>query len=133
MVAFDKVWKVALLLVMYQYHGSSVQTNRLANGICRCASQGQIHSLSVLLIEGRILDPSAMAKPLSTPPIRKLRSDPEPAGGGFGRTFIFAVSEQFEIHVAPDSERRWDNAVKHETLFHNAPVLAAGEICIQDG
>jgi hypothetical protein len=118
---------------MYRYHGTSEHTNRLAQGRCRCGSDGQIHNLKALVGQGRILEPPALAHPLSTPQIRRLKSDPEPIGGGYGRTFIFAVNETFEIHVATDSDRSVGNSVKHETLFHNADVLAAGEISIQNG
>jgi hypothetical protein len=118
---------------MYRYHGTKENTKRLAEGRCRCASEGRIHDLKELLTKGRILAPPTLSMPLSTPQIKKLKSDPEPIGGGYEKTFIFAVNEQLEIHVAPDSDRCSQNAVKHETLFHNADVLAAGEICIQDG
>jgi hypothetical protein len=37
------------------------------------------------------------------------------------------------MNVAPDGDRPTHNSVKHETLFHNRDVLAAGEICIQNG
>jgi hypothetical protein len=47
--------------------------------------------------------------------------------------FIFAVSQNFEIRIALDHLRAVDNAVKHETLFHNANVLAAGEIYFEEG
>jgi hypothetical protein len=50
--------------------------------------------------------------------------------------FIYAVNEDYEFRTAPDSGPRPEaplNAVKHETLFHNAHVRAAGEVQIQDG
>lgn len=117
---------------MYQYEGSSEQTGRLNRGECRCASRGDVYCLAQLLSDGRILEP-ALSVPLSTPPIRKGYSNPIPAGGGINKTFIFAINEHFQIHVARDGHRPLRNAVKHETLFHNADVLAAGEISIQDG
>ena len=118
---------------MYSYHGTSQHRTRLADGRCRCESQGRVHRLDALLSRGLILAPPALADPLSTPQIRRLRSDPEPIGAGYGRTFIFAINEELEICIAADNDRQLHNAVKHETLFHNANVLAAGEICIQNG
>ncbi|MEY2500622.1 MAG: hypothetical protein QOI07_956 [Verrucomicrobiota bacterium] len=118
---------------MYTYQGSSEQQKRLAKDECRCGSQGIVHDLAALLREGRIVDPMQMEINLSTPDIRTLPDDPLPPGGGYGKTFIFAVDKDFEVHVAPDSERANAHAIKHETLFHNADVRAAGEICIQEG
>ena len=118
---------------MYTYQGSSLQQERLVKDECRCGSQGTVHNLAGLLREGRIADPAQMDTNLSTPEVRTLRDDPEPPGGGPGKTFIFAVDGDFEVHAAPDGERALAHAVKHETLFHNADVRAAGEICIQDG
>jgi hypothetical protein len=89
--------------------------------------------LGSLVNNDRITDPNYRGINLSTPGVVKSFSEPPPPGSGYGRTFIFAVSEGQEIHVAADSERALPNAVKHETLFHNADVLAAGEICIRDG
>ncbi len=86
-----------------------------------------------LVHEGRILAPPEMATPLTTPMVRNSRTDPNPPGAGYGTTFIFAISEKLEIHIAPDSDRHLPDAVKHETLFHNANVLAAGEISIHEG
>lgn len=37
------------------------------------------------------------------------------------------------MHVGYDGRRGEANAVKHETLFHNADVLAAGEIKVTNG
>ncbi|MGO8925420.1 MAG: hypothetical protein ACLQU3_00640 [Limisphaerales bacterium] len=74
-----------------------------------------------------------MLEPLSTPKVRKSRSENLPEGAGYGRTVIFAVNEELDVHVARDSDRALGGAVKHETLFHNAPVLAAGEMCIEEG
>jgi hypothetical protein len=37
------------------------------------------------------------------------------------------------MNVSLDGYRGSDNAVKHETLFHNAAVLAAGELEVLDG
>jgi hypothetical protein len=89
--------------------------------------------LEALIRNGHIADPQHPENSLSTPEVVKSFSDPPPPGSGSGRTFIFAISEDFQIRVAPDGVRTVAGAVKHETLFHNADVLAAGEICIRDG
>jgi hypothetical protein len=65
--------------------------------------------------------------------VKQYPSDPVPAGAGYGKTFIFAINRNLEIHLAPDSDRTLAEAVKHETLFHNEDVLAAGEISIENG
>jgi hypothetical protein len=49
------------------------------------------------------------------------------------RALIYAVDENFVIRVALDGVRGMPNAVKHETLFHNADVRAAGELEVVDG
>ncbi len=118
---------------MYEYHGSSEHEKRLATGRCRCASEGQVHDMKSLLKENRIMKPPDLEIPLSTPGVRRYPSDPQPHGAGYGATYIFAVSAELEVHIAPDSERGLNDAVKHETLFRNEHVLAAGEISIQDG
>jgi hypothetical protein len=122
-----------LLAFMYRYQGSDLQTERLAKRECRCGSEGPIYNIAELLRHDRIGAPNEMAVNLSTPKVRKTRGEPEPANSGYGKTYIFAISEDLVIHIALDSERRTTGAVKHETLFHNADVLAAGEICIEDG
>ena len=118
---------------MYKYEDSSTQQYRKPRGECRCGSKGAVYNLAALVQKGVIFEPTRMLNPLSTPQVSKSPSAPKPEGSGYGKTYIFAVSENLDIHVAPDSERRMPDAVKHETLFHNAHVLAAGEICIQDG
>ena len=66
---------------------------------------------------------------LTTPPLanRYLEPSDEPV-------FIFAVDRHYRVRIAVDGDRPGDaNAVKHETLFHNASVRAAGEIEITNG
>lgn len=48
-------------------------------------------------------------------------------------TVIYAVNENFEINIGFDGVRGSRDAVKHETLFHNADVRAAGELEIEAG
>lgn len=102
-------------LFMYDYHESSKRRDRELSGTDRCGSTGPTYSLSQLVLARRMTDPQSN-QPLSP-------SSP----------FIYAVAESGEIRVAPDGDRDTPNSVKHETLFHNAPVRAAGEIHIRDG
>ncbi len=120
-------------LVEHNYHDYSKRQERLERRICRCGSDGTVYNLRSLISDGIILDPRQKATPLTTPYVKRERGDPEPAGSGYGRTFIFAINGNLDIHVAPDSDRIIENAVKHETLFKNANVVAAGEICFRDG
>lgn len=46
---------------------------------------------------------------------------------------IYAVAENFQVNVAFDTRRGTPGAVKHESLFQNADVRAAGELEIEDG
>lgn len=82
---------------------------------------------------GHIVDPQHLGNNLSTPEVIRSFDDAPPFGSGPGRTFIFAVNTDCEIRVAADGVRAAAGAIKHETLFHNADVLAAGEIHIRDG
>ncbi len=118
---------------MYEYHGSSQHKERLEQSRCRCASTGTVYKLTECIEDGIILDPRKKTRPLSTATIRKNRTETDPVGSGYGKTFIFAVDKNLDVHVAPDSDRDESNSVKHETLFHNEHVLAAGEICIVEG
>lgn len=45
-----------------------------------------------------------------------------------GPKIIYAISPEFVVHIAFDGVRGAADAVKHETLFHNANVAAAGEV-----
>jgi hypothetical protein len=87
--------------------------------------------VTTLLKDGVIRDPVQPSTALHTAKIQSWRS----AGGppDEGNLYIFAVSENYELNVAPDGDRKAANAVKHETLFHNEDVLAAGEIYIANG
>lgn len=49
------------------------------------------------------------------------------------RVLIYAVDEEYRMQVGFDTQRGTPNAVKHETLFHNADVRAAGELGVVDG
>ena len=45
-----------------------------------------------------------------------------------GPKIIYAVSTGLQVHIAFDGVRGTADAVKHETLFQNANVEAAGEV-----
>jgi hypothetical protein len=117
---------------LYQYHGTLVHEKRLSDGICRCQSTGVVFNAKDLIRNGLIFEPLAFAYPLNTPRIKTL-SNPDLIIEGNAKPFIYAVSLELDLHVAPDGNRPTDNSVKHETLFHNEHVLAAGEIWIRDG
>ena len=117
---------------MYQYHGSLVHENRLKVGRCRCQSNGAIYDAKALLRNGLIFEPIHLAHPLSTPRIPTL-SNPDTIVDEITQPFIYAISLDFEMHLAPDGNRPTAGSIKHETLFHNEHVLAAGEIWIQNG
>ena len=123
-------------MIPYNYDGSTRNDERLKQNICRCGSEerGRVFNLRRLIAKGgKIYSPMDMTLPLCTPEVKKSPSAPIPPDGGYGKTFIFAIDRNLEIHVAADCDRLEPNAVKHETLFHNADVLAAGEICIKNG
>jgi len=119
---------------MYKYHGTVENEKRLATNRCRCASKGSdVHNVANLLSNGFIMNPEDPKRHLSTPKIKRRQTDIQPKDGGIGKTFIFAISTSLDIHIARDGDRSQQGTTKHETLFHNADVLAAGEIHIQDG
>jgi hypothetical protein len=108
---------------MFRYEGSLIQSERLQKGKDHCTSPGQVYDLRELVRDGFIREPSDHSRTLT-------------AGRSVGtehRVMIYAVGENFEIHAGFDSERGTANAVKHETLFHNADVRAAGELNVVDG
>lgn len=111
---------------MYQYEGSELQKDRIAKNECRCGSQGNVYDLTVLLRNGRIVEPPQMMSSLSTPKVRRSRTEPAPIGSGYGKTYIFAVDEDLECHAAPDNERRLVEAVKHETYSTIVTCLPPG-------
>ena len=108
---------------MFSYDDSVIRQERLLRGADHCASTGKVHVLADLVRGGRVVDPRDARRPLTT-------------GGTSPMTasvLIYAVDANFNIHVAFDGVRGTPNAVKHETLFHNADVRAAGELTVRDG
>src|SRR5436305_76328 len=100
---------------MYDYHGTTIRAERLAKGTDHCDSSGRVLHLADLVVGGLIMDPKAPTNPLSR------------------HKFIYAVGEAYEINVADDGVRGISGAVKHETLFRNAQVRAAGELFVEQG
>jgi len=108
---------------VFTYQGSVIQNERLAKGADHCGSEGMVFALRDLIKDGQIMDPRAMAEPLT-------------AGRTFGTSapvLIYAVDTKFSIHVGFDGICGQSNAVKHETLFHNADVRAAGDLEVFEG
>jgi hypothetical protein len=110
----------------YTYHGTKLNNDRLTTGICRCASTGVSHSAEALVgDDGLVQDPANLNEHLTTEAIGR-KEGPRP--------FIFAVNKDRKLRIALDGDRPGDqNAVKHETLFHNEDVLAAGEVRFSAG
>jgi len=102
---------------MYDYHDTEIRAERLAAGRDHCSTPGPVHDLAKLLSRERIADPEGSGD-LTTTATRRL---------------IYAVGRDLKIHVGFDGERGAMHAVKHETLFHNDPVQAAGEMRVIAG
>lgn len=110
---------------MYSYNQSEIEKDREAKGTNYCASAGVVYELASLVVGGLAMTPPAKEIPLSTPALRL-----------HGQTYIFAINAAYVLHMAADGGNRSannKNLVKHETLFHNADVWAAGEIQFREG
>jgi hypothetical protein len=88
-----------------------------------CGSNGPVFELGSLIVDGSIRDPGDLSSALTAGVSVTKRK----------RSLIYAIDENFTIHVGFDGVRGQPDAVKHETLFHNADVRAAGELEIEDG
>ncbi len=114
---------------MHKYHDSAEHSRRLGCNECRCQSGGRTYASHELVHQGVILDPRNLALPLTSDAI----------GHGPPRTnmFIYAVNETYDFRLAADGgsprSQAPPDAVKHETLFQNADVRAAGEIMVVKG
>lgn len=107
----------------YRYQGTRTQAWRLERGLDHCPDTPAIYDLAALVNGGLIMDPGNPTSALSTP---ALAAD---AGG----KWIYAV-RQGALNVAPDGNRADPPPVaKHETLFNNADVDAAGELRVEAG
>jgi hypothetical protein len=100
--------------------------DRESRGLDRCGSAGaaRVLDLARLARDGRAIDPGT-SLPLTTPPLES------------ADVWIFAVREG-RLRLAQDGGSRMGgnlppDAIKHETLFANLPVNAAGEIQFRDG
>jgi hypothetical protein len=99
---------------MYFYHDSPVRIERERKGLDHCTSKGPVFKLAELVTDrGEAADPRTAGKLLDN---------------SRGPTIIYAISAELVVHIAFDGVRGTSNAVKHETLFHNANVAAAGEV-----
>lgn len=108
---------------MYRYHDSLENKTRLALGTCRCGSAGAKYDLDALVESALVLDPQTR-QPLTSAPLADRNHKP----------YIFAVNARFQMRIGLDGDRASDpDATKHETLWENADVLAAGEIRFLDG
>jgi hypothetical protein len=104
-------------------YDSLKEAERRAKGHDHCTSAGPVFNLRALVREGLIRHPANDSLALT-------------AGKSVGKgaaTLIYAVDENFEINIGFDGVRGTHDAVKHETLFHNADVRAAGELEIEAG
>jgi len=99
------------------------EASRKAKGEDHCSSAGRVYELGTLVKDGLLRDPDDHMVSLTA---GRSVSNPEVA-------FIYAVNENFAIHVALDGVRGTPDAVKHETLFNNADVRAAGELEVESG
>jgi hypothetical protein len=118
---------------MYNYHESAEHAKRLLAGTCRCASAGTVFKLRDCLGGGLVNDPTNADLLLTTSSLATSWANASGARLPSGHRYIYAVSESYELHFAPDGERQVPDSVKHETLFKNADVRAAGEIAVVEG
>jgi hypothetical protein len=108
----------------YSYDGGPVWADRIEKAKDHCGSAGPVFELSTLIVGGTIRNPADRTEALST----KRTGTPSTS-----RVLIYAVDGKYQINVAVDGVRGSTHAVKHETLFHNAEVLAAGEMDVIEG
>jgi hypothetical protein len=99
---------------MYIYHDTAVRLERERKGHDHCGSTGSVFDLATLVnAHGEAVHPDRPEVLLDN---------------SAGPKIIYAVSIELVVHIAFDGIRGAANAVKHETLFHNANVAAAGEV-----
>jgi hypothetical protein len=103
---------------MYNYHDSDRRNERLGKKLDRCAVD---HA-------GRVFAPS----PSDVDDDRLVDGCAEGNGPADGM-YIYAVDSDGSLRMARDGHRPDPDAVKHETLFHNANVAAAGELVFAGG
>lgn len=99
---------------MYIYHDTAIRRDRERKGQDHCASKGSVFDLATVVnTRGEAVHPAHPGVLLDN---------------SAGPTIIFAVSKALVVRIAFDGVRGAADAVKHETLFHNANVAAAGEV-----
>jgi hypothetical protein len=99
---------------MYIYQDTPVRVERERKGLDHCASKGSVFDLASLVnSEGEVVHPTNPGVLLDN---------------SAGPRIIYAVSRDLVVHIAFDGVRGAADAVKHETLFQNANVEAAGEV-----
>lgn len=99
---------------MYVYQDTLVRYEREQKGQDHCGSRGPIFDLATLVnTKGEAVHPTHPGVLLDN---------------SAGPKIIYAVSAALVVHLAFDGVRGAVDAVKHETLFHNANVAAAGEV-----
>lgn len=116
---------------MYPYHGTPRWQERQPKNLCRCESpdEGRVFNLAELVVDGIVVHPVTRDEPLQSIPAPREREE----AYELDWRYIYAVSEDFSIHIALDGDRTPNDAVKHETLFHNQDVRAAGELGFEGG
>ncbi len=108
---------------MYYYEGSDEQLRRLSNGTDHCGDETEVLDLRRLITDGLAMDPATRVL-LETPAL-------EPKAIG---VYIYAVGRDGDMRVARNGGNRSVRGIaKHETLFRNEPVLAAGEVQFRSG
>lgn len=105
---------------MFSYK-RAIEEQREARGENHCEAAAPVHDLRALVRDGHACDPATGSRLTSSP-----------LGPIAGGKWIFAVKNG-EIRVAPDGVRGNRQTAKHETLFRNADVDAAGEVHFLDG
>lgn len=109
---------------LYKYHDTPENRKRLAEGTDRCQSPGIKYDLDSIVTSGHAMDPCNSMVRLTTNAL----------ADSSVRPYIFAVNLSGRMRVGLDGDRRGDpGATKHETLWENSDVLAAGEIRFEGG
>jgi len=99
---------------MYIYHDTEIRRDRERKGHDHCASKGSVFDLATLVnTRGEAVHPAHPEVLLDN---------------SAGPKIIYAVNTALVVRIAFDGVRGAADAVKHETLFHNANVAAAGEV-----
>jgi len=118
---------------MYVYESTDHQRQRIDQQRDHCGKRvphAPCYPLASVQSDGLLRDPTTGTL-LTSCPISN-SADPTATKDGL-EVYIYAVSQSMEIRISVDGVRGTLNAVKHESLFDNESVLAAGEIWIEHG